>query len=91
MDEEVLRSIVWGNETEPLVDEETCNSPGRHSRVPPMRESLRQSQALPGPLDERTYEAMKETAAQTRAGVSSASVGSAGTEVKASQNSLRLC
>ena len=58
--EKVFDAALIANESEPLVDEETCDSPGRHSRVPPMRESLRQSQALPGPLDERTYEAMEE-------------------------------
>ena len=58
--EEMFDAALVTNKPESLVDEETCNSPGRHSRVPPMRESLRQSQALPGPLDERTYEAMKE-------------------------------
>jgi len=55
--EKVFDAALIANESEPLVDEETCDSAGRHSRVPPMRESLRQSQALPGPLDERTYEA----------------------------------
>jgi hypothetical protein len=58
--EKVFRAALIANEPESLVDEEACDSPGRHSRVPPMRDSLRQSQALPGPLDERTYEAMKE-------------------------------
>jgi hypothetical protein len=58
--EKVFGAALIANESEPLVDEETSDSPGRHSRVPPMRESLRQSQALPGPLDERTYEALKE-------------------------------
>src|SRR5712691_8504343 len=58
--EEMFDAALIADEAKAFVDEETCDSPGRHSRVPPMRESLRQSQALRGPLDERTYEAKEE-------------------------------
>lgn len=58
--EEMFDAAFIADESKAFIDEETCDSPGRHSRVPPMRESLRQSQALRGPLDERTYEAKEE-------------------------------
>jgi hypothetical protein len=64
--EEMFDATLITNEPESLVNEETCNSPGRHSRVPPMRESLGLSQALRGPLYERTYEANGGTAAPMR-------------------------
>ena len=44
-----------------------------------------------GPLDQRTYEARRKRRPRTRSGVSSASVGSAATEVKESPNPLRMC
>jgi hypothetical protein len=43
--EEMFDAALITNEPESLVNEETCNSPGRHSRVPPMREK---PETIPG-------------------------------------------
>jgi hypothetical protein len=37
--EEVLDATFIAYKTETFVDEEACDSPGRHGRVPPMREA----------------------------------------------------
>ena len=46
--EEVLDAALIANEPEALVDEQACDCPGRHSRVPPMlRQKLGQCREVP--------------------------------------------
>ena len=80
--EEVFDAALIAYESKPLIDEKTSNSPGRHSRVLPMRENLSEISGAPRPLYERTHEANGGTAAPTRADVSSATIGTAVIEVK---------
>jgi hypothetical protein len=89
--EEVLDAAFIAYESETFVDEEACDSPGRHSRVLRCAKPETTSQALHDRWS-ANYEATVKRSGHTRAPApeSSASVGSPAGEVKARQNSFNV-